>query len=182
MTESLRVLFIEDSQDDAKQVALELRRGGYDPEFERVQAREDMKAEDKTSEQINRDPKAPRRRAVVQEKKKMKRIIDVYTGKVEAGGKDTILRSNAIASCVVIAAYEPTKKVGALAHVMVPGAAPGGKTWGGTSRRTRYAADAIEEMMWKCAWSAGGTCLREKMIRFAGRTSPRLLRFSMKNA
>jgi len=72
-----------------------------------------------------------------------KRIIDVCTGEVKAGGIDTILKSNAIGSCVVVAAYDSTKKVGALSHIMVPGAAPEGKI----SRRTRYAADAIEEML-----------------------------------
>ena len=73
----------------------------------------------------------------------MKRIIDVHTGEVKAGGKDTILKSNAIGSCVAIAAYDSTKKVGVLAHVMLPGAAPEGKTF----QRTRYAADAIGEMI-----------------------------------
>jgi chemotaxis protein CheD len=73
----------------------------------------------------------------------MKRIIDVHTGEVKAGRKDTILESNAIGSCVVIAAYDSMKKVGALAHVMLPGAVPEGKTL----QRTRYAAGAIEEMI-----------------------------------
>lgn len=73
----------------------------------------------------------------------MKKIIDVYTGEVKAGRKNTILKSNAIGSCVVIAAYDSTKNVGALAHVMLPGAAPEGKTF----QRTRYAADAIEEII-----------------------------------
>ena len=73
----------------------------------------------------------------------MKKIIDVYTGEVKAGGENTILKSNAIGSCVVIAAYDASKKVGALAHVMLPGAAPEGKTF----QRTRFAADSIEEMI-----------------------------------
>ena len=73
----------------------------------------------------------------------MKKIIDVYTGEVKAGRKNTILKSNAIGSCVVIAAYDSTKKVGALAHVMLPGAAPERETF----QRTRYAADAIEEII-----------------------------------
>ncbi|RLF45528.1 MAG: hypothetical protein DRN17_02360 [Thermoplasmata archaeon] len=81
--------------------------------------------------------------AKVEGEDKMGRVINVYTGEVKAGGEDTILKSNAIASCVVIAAYDSIKKVGALAHVMVPGAAPEGKTF----QRTRYAYDAIEEMI-----------------------------------
>jgi len=76
------------------------------------------------------------------QKDKMKKIINVHTGEVKAG-KNTILKSNAIGSCVVIAAYDSTKKLGALAHVMLTGAAPEGKTF----QRTRYAADAIEEII-----------------------------------
>jgi len=73
----------------------------------------------------------------------MKTIIDVQTGEVKAGGKDTIFKSAAIGSCVVIAAYDSEKKVGALAHVMLPGAVPEGKIF----QRTRYAADAVDEMI-----------------------------------
>ena len=104
-----------------------------------------MDDEDQTKEWLVREREARRQRVAGSEKKKdkVKKIIDVSTGEVEAGGKDTILRSNAIASCVVIAAYDPTKKVGALAHVMVPGTASEGKAF----QRTRYAADAIEEMV-----------------------------------
>ncbi|MFC1999645.1 chemotaxis protein CheD [Chloroflexota bacterium] len=70
-------------------------------------------------------------------------IVDVYTGEVGAGRKDMVLRSNAIGSCVVIVAYDPTEKVGGLAHAMLPGAAPRGETSG----RTKYASDAMEEMI-----------------------------------
>lgn len=70
-------------------------------------------------------------------------ITYVSTGEVKAGREDTLLVSNAIGSCVVIAACDPVGKVGALAHVMIPGAAPPGTTTG----RTRYAADAIEELV-----------------------------------
>ncbi len=76
-------------------------------------------------------------------KDKTKRIVDVYTGEVKAGGNDTILKSIAIGSCVVIAAYDSRKKVGVLAHVMLPGAAPEGKSL----QKTRYAADAIREII-----------------------------------
>ncbi|MEA3558296.1 MAG: chemotaxis protein CheD [Candidatus Thermoplasmatota archaeon] len=71
------------------------------------------------------------------------RVIDVNTGEVKAGTNETILRSNAIGSCIVIVAYDPVKKMGGLAHVMVPGTAPDGKK----TRRTIYAADAVEELM-----------------------------------
>lgn len=73
----------------------------------------------------------------------MKKPIVVSLSEVKAGEKDTILKSNAIASCIVIAAYDSIKNVGALAHIMVPGSAPKKKVL----QRTRYAANAIEEMI-----------------------------------
>jgi len=73
----------------------------------------------------------------------MKEVIDISTGAVEATGAGVILRSNAIGSCVVIAAYDSSKKVGALAHIMLPGQAPKDAD----SESTRYAADAIDKMI-----------------------------------
>ena len=73
----------------------------------------------------------------------MKKSINVSTGEVKAAKANTILNSPAIGSCVVIAAYDAKEMVGALAHVMIPGTSPE-KT---SSPRTRYAADAIEEMI-----------------------------------
>jgi len=73
----------------------------------------------------------------------MKSILDVDTGEVKTGLKDTVLKSNAIGSCVVIVAYDATKQAGALAHVMVPGAAPERLK----SHHTRFAKDAIEEII-----------------------------------
>ena len=39
----LRVLVVEDSEDDALLLLRELRRGGYEPEHERVETPEDMR-------------------------------------------------------------------------------------------------------------------------------------------
>jgi len=44
MSTPLRVLLVEDSEDDAILLIRELRRGGYDPTYERVDTPEDMKA------------------------------------------------------------------------------------------------------------------------------------------
>ena len=44
MSTLLRVLIAEDSEDDAAALVHELRRGGYDPEFERVETPEGMKS------------------------------------------------------------------------------------------------------------------------------------------
>ncbi len=74
---------------------------------------------------------------------KMEKIIDVNTGSVKVGRAGVMLRSSAIGSCVVIAAYDSRKKVGAIAHIMLPGRAPKFAY----VKRTRYAADAIDEMI-----------------------------------
>ena len=73
----------------------------------------------------------------------MKKIINVFTGEVKAAKENTILKSSAIGSCVVIAAYDAKEMVGALAHVMLTGASPEK----GIYPKTRYAADAIVEMI-----------------------------------
>jgi chemotaxis protein CheD len=73
---------------------------------------------------------------------KMKETVDVNTGEVRLGREGTILRSVAIGSCVVIAAYDWKKKIGAMAHVMLPGSAPKN-----AQEKTKYADDAIDEMV-----------------------------------
>ena len=67
----------------------------------------------------------------------------MQTGQVKVGRRNSILKSSAIGSCIVIAAYNSNKTVGALAHVMLPGNAPGE----GDLQKTSYAADAIDEML-----------------------------------
>ena len=73
----------------------------------------------------------------------MKKIIYAQTGEVKACKKDTILRSSAIGSCIVIVAYDKEEQVGALAHIMLPGKAQEGKK----EQKTRYAADGLEELI-----------------------------------
>ncbi len=76
----------------------------------------------------------------------MKKIVDVQIGQVKAGKGKVILQSKAIGSCVAIVAYDATKNIGSLAHVMLPGKAPMGKK---RRQKTRYAADAINAMVGK---------------------------------
>jgi len=71
-----------------------------------------------------------------------KRIIDVCTGEVKSGSHQTILESNGIGSCIVIVAFDPIKRNGALAHVMLPGKA----LKHNKEQKTKYASDAIEEL------------------------------------
>ena len=73
----------------------------------------------------------------------IKKYIDVPTGEVKASGENVLIKSNGIGSCVVVVAYDSVKKTGALAHVMLPGTAPEGKP----TKETKYAANAIEEMI-----------------------------------
>jgi chemotaxis protein CheD len=73
---------------------------------------------------------------------KMKEIVDINTGEVKVGSGNIILRSVAIGSCVVIAAYDSSEKAGALAHIMLPGSAPEK-----SQEKTKYAANGINEML-----------------------------------
>jgi len=76
--------------------------------------------------------------------KTMREIVDVNTGQVKIGIEKIVLRSLAIGSCVVIAAYDPKKRLGAMAHVMLPGYSPQKSDPG---EKTKYAADAIDYLL-----------------------------------
>ena len=94
----------------------------------------------------------------------MKEVIDISMGEVKVAGAGTILRSNAIGSCIVIAAYDSRKKVGAMAHIMLPGRAPKDAD----SERTRYAADAIDEMINRMTRTGANQCDLEVCLVGAG--------------
>jgi len=72
----------------------------------------------------------------------MKEIVDVNTGEVKLSREKIMLRSIAIGSCVVIAAYDSNNRAGAMAHVMLPGSAPEKDTG-----KTRYAENAVDELV-----------------------------------
>lgn len=72
----------------------------------------------------------------------MRKVIDVNTGEVKGCNDSSILRSVAIGSCIAIAAYSSGDKAGAIAHVMLPG-----KARESTDEKTRYAIDAIDELI-----------------------------------
>lgn len=73
---------------------------------------------------------------------KMKKIIDVNTGQVKLGRGNVVLRSLAIGSCIAVAAYDSETRIGAVAHIMLPGRAPEN-----SPEKTRYAEDAVEELI-----------------------------------
>jgi chemotaxis protein CheD len=68
-----------------------------------------------------------------------KRIIYTMTGEVKSGNQDTVIKSGAIGSCVVITAYDKKNQLGSMAHVMLPGKAPKKKD----IQKTKYAENAI---------------------------------------
>ena len=72
----------------------------------------------------------------------MKDIIDVNTGQVRTARNKTALRAMAIGSCIVITAYDRNNEAGAMAHIMLFGSAPGEE-----SRKTKYAVDAVDELI-----------------------------------
>ncbi|MBN1764079.1 MAG: chemotaxis protein CheD [Sedimentisphaerales bacterium] len=76
----------------------------------------------------------------------MQEVIDVQTGQVKVGRADVILKANALGSCVAVTAFDPENKIGAMAHVMLPGKAPDGK---GQHECNRYAANAIDTILLK---------------------------------
>lgn len=75
----------------------------------------------------------------------MERVVDVDTGEVQADRGNVILRSNAIGSCVVVAAILPGSHTGALAHILLPGKAPENCT----ESLNRYAFNALTELFEK---------------------------------
>ncbi len=74
----------------------------------------------------------------------MKETIDVQIGEVKAERGGVILKSKAIGSCIAIIAYDAVRKIGAMAHIMLPGRAPVHKE---ASEKTKYAADAIDTLV-----------------------------------
>jgi len=72
----------------------------------------------------------------------MKRFIDVHTGEIMAGQGEVILKSDTGSACLIIAAYDPAHKIGALAHAMFANSPVRHE-----SPVLRDAAHAIDEMV-----------------------------------
>lgn len=51
-------------------------------------------------------------------------IVDANTGQVKAASGASMLQSVAIGSCVVIATFNFTRKIGAMAHIMLSVSVP----------------------------------------------------------
>ena len=77
---------------------------------------------------------------------KDQKVVDIQIGQVKTGRGKVILQSSAIGSCIAIVAYDATKHIGVLAHIMLPGRAPPRKK---CEERTKYAANAIDTIVSK---------------------------------
>lgn len=69
--------------------------------------------------------------------------INVATGEVKVGSSNDMLISNAIGSCIAVVAYNHEKRIGALAHIMLPDKAPPKEK----DQKTKYAVNAIDELI-----------------------------------
>ena len=72
----------------------------------------------------------------------MKHVENIGVGGVIVAQGEIALRAIALGSCIGVAAYDADKRIGGMAHVMLPGSAPDKAV-----EKTRYAANAIEEMI-----------------------------------
>ncbi len=69
------------------------------------------------------------------------KTIDVDTGEYYVSTEPVILRSIALGSCVAFLVYDRTRKIGGLAHIMLPGKAPT------TNKTTKYAENSIDILL-----------------------------------
>ena len=83
-------------------------------------------------------------------------VIEVLTGEVHAGRTGDVLKASAIGSCIALSFYCLSRKLGAMAHIMLPGSCPPGMVDG----RTRYAVQAVDELL---LLLQGGDCCGQKI-------------------
>lgn len=68
---------------------------------------------------------------------------DVLTGEVKIGALGAVLTANALGSCVAVMMLDRPRKIGGIAHVMLPGRASAARQ----TFRLRYAEDAVDELL-----------------------------------
>jgi len=72
-----------------------------------------------------------------------KKTIYVATGEIKSACSNVVIKSDGIGSCGVVVVYDTSKKIGAVAHIMLPGEA----SQSSVSPHTHYAHNAIEELL-----------------------------------
>ena len=73
----------------------------------------------------------------------MRNIINVQIGEIKAARGNAVLETSGIGSCIALATYDPIRKTGALAHIMLPGRCPPKKM----DQKTRYVEDAVDGIL-----------------------------------
>jgi len=68
--------------------------------------------------------------------------IYVATGELKFGDMGDVLESTPLGSCVAVCVFDPARVKGVMAHVMLPGLAPGAE-----QQPMRYAANAVEALL-----------------------------------
>jgi chemotaxis protein CheD len=72
----------------------------------------------------------------------MRKIIDISTGEFRLAREKVVLRALALGSCIGLVAYDSSLRIGAVAHIMLPGRSPEHST-----EKGRYAEDAMERLL-----------------------------------
>jgi len=72
--------------------------------------------------------------------KKERVIRYVQAGEIKSSTKNELLISSPLGSCIAVVAYDIKRKIGAIAHIMLPGKSPENNE----RDKTRYTIDAIE--------------------------------------
>ncbi|MFH1698902.1 MAG: chemotaxis protein CheD [Candidatus Omnitrophota bacterium] len=80
-----------------------------------------------------------------QEDKTEKEFIDVDTGEVKVTSEPVVLQAMAIGSCVAVVVFDRGKKIGGLAHIMLPGRSPEKES----KEKPKYTEDAVDELLEK---------------------------------
>ena len=73
--------------------------------------------------------------------------IDVETGAVRTICRTGVIKSSGLGSCVAVTAYDPLRRIGGIAHIMLPGLCTDNKH----SHPLRYCENALDELFRKLA-------------------------------
>jgi chemotaxis protein CheD len=69
------------------------------------------------------------------------RTLDVDTGDIKVSSEPAVIQAVALGSCVALAMYGRDKKIGGLAHIMLPGESPK------PNNNTKFAANAVGTLL-----------------------------------
>jgi chemotaxis protein CheD len=89
------------------------------------------------------EKKKARRRSSMEFRRSSLNQVDVRIGDVKVAAEDSMLYTIGLGSCVAIALYDPKKKIGGLAHAMLPTPGNGRKD----APPGRFAETAVSELL-----------------------------------